>query len=267
MQLPMEYYRNAMKIKKDYYSEFEKLFHSVSDLMSDDYSSFLQLHPSLDYLLKLAPTCVFIIDYRTMDYLFYSETIKDMVGYGREEFMKGGIKFLFSHVHPDDLEVLTTQILPYITSFLKSVPPESYKDYKFSFNYRFKRIDGKYEHFRQYSTYLEPDSTGRPTINFGIAINFSPLKKDNRIALLIEKREGDEFRRISVNSDITETIFSKRELEILKLIHGGLSSSEIAKKLYLSDHTVNNHRKNMLKKTATTNTASLISYAIANGYL
>jgi len=41
---------------------------------------------------------------------------------------------------------------------------------------------------------------------------------------------------------------SKREKEILKLISDGKASKEIADDLYISVHTVNTHRQNILEK-------------------
>jgi len=53
-------------------------------------------------------------------------------------------------------------------------------------------------------------------------------------------------------------IFSKREFEIIKLIESGLGSEEIADKLFLSVHTVNTHRRNILEKTGKTHISDLI---------
>lgn len=53
-------------------------------------------------------------------------------------------------------------------------------------------------------------------------------------------------------------ILSARELEILKLIYDGASSKEIADQLFLSVNTVDNHRRNMLKKTGAIDTSALI---------
>ena len=44
-------------------------------------------------------------------------------------------------------------------------------------------------------------------------------------------------------------IFSDREFEIIRLVQKGLDSEQIAEKLFLSKHTVNTHRKNILEKT------------------
>jgi DNA-binding NarL/FixJ family response regulator len=55
-----------------------------------------------------------------------------------------------------------------------------------------------------------------------------------------------------------------REKEIMQLICEGLSSSEIAEKLFLSERTVENHRANLLDKTGCRNTLSLVIFAFRN---
>ncbi len=59
-----------------------------------------------------------------------------------------------------------------------------------------------------------------------------------------------------------EANLSEREIEILHCICEGLSNQEIADKLYISKRTVDKHRSNILEKTGTKNTASLVMYAI-----
>jgi DNA-binding NarL/FixJ family response regulator len=57
---------------------------------------------------------------------------------------------------------------------------------------------------------------------------------------------------------------SKREKEILVKICEGLSNQEIADTLFISKRTVDKHRANLLGKTNSKNTASLILFAIRN---
>lgn len=57
---------------------------------------------------------------------------------------------------------------------------------------------------------------------------------------------------------------SKREKEILFKICEGLSNHEIAESLFISKRTVDKHRANLLGKTNSKNTASLILFAIRN---
>jgi DNA-binding NarL/FixJ family response regulator len=54
---------------------------------------------------------------------------------------------------------------------------------------------------------------------------------------------------------------SDREMEVLEAIATGLTTQEIAKKLFISKNTVETHRKNLLYKLEARNTAELITNA------
>lgn len=54
---------------------------------------------------------------------------------------------------------------------------------------------------------------------------------------------------------------SEREMEVLGCIATGLTTQEIAKKLFISKNTVETHRKNLLYKLEARNTAELITNA------
>ncbi len=62
-----------------------------------------------------------------------------------------------------------------------------------------------------------------------------------------------------------EVPLSKREIEVLKLISQEFTTHEIADKLFLSAHTIDTHRKNLLSKLNVKNTAGLVRYAITKG--
>jgi len=60
---------------------------------------------------------------------------------------------------------------------------------------------------------------------------------------------------------------SRRETEVLQLLAEGLTTNEIAEKLFTSKRTIETHRQNILEKTQTKNTASLIRLAVTQGLL
>ena len=66
---------------------------------------------------------------------------------------------------------------------------------------------------------------------------------------------------------LTQNPLSKRELEVLQLLGMGLSTAEIAEKLFISPETVTSHRKNIMRKTKTRNTVELIVESLKNGIL
>lgn len=66
--------------------------------------------------------------------------------------------------------------------------------------------------------------------------------------------------------DIRDSITS-REREILGLLSKGHNSKEISEMLFLSPHTVDYHRRQLLKKTNSRNIAQLIGIAYHMGIL
>ncbi|MBE9599513.1 response regulator transcription factor [Pedobacter sp. MC2016-24] len=61
-----------------------------------------------------------------------------------------------------------------------------------------------------------------------------------------------------------QKLFSKREVEILQLMAEGCTSKMIAEKLFISEHTVIAHRKNMQQKTGLSNAIALVYFAAKN---
>lgn len=57
-------------------------------------------------------------------------------------------------------------------------------------------------------------------------------------------------------------ILSERENEIIVLIAEGHTNEMIAEQLFLSKHTVNTHRKNIMAKLGVKNTAGIVMYAV-----
>ncbi|HMT75257.1 MAG TPA: response regulator transcription factor [Chitinophagaceae bacterium] len=80
--------------------------------------------------------------------------------------------------------------------------------------------------------------------------------------------EGKLYMSLDINLSATDKqeldnipILSSREKEVLLLIADGFTNPQIAAKLFISLHTVDSHRKNLLTKFTVNNTASLIKLA------
>ncbi len=67
--------------------------------------------------------------------------------------------------------------------------------------------------------------------------------------------------------NVFENRLSDRETEVIKLICKEKSLSEIATKLVLSPRTIETHRKNILRKTKSKNTAGIVLYALNNNLI
>ncbi len=85
-----------------------------------------------------------------------------------------------------------------------------------------------------------------------------PTKFENKVSRVIDE----------THQEIPVVDFDKltpREHEILKLIIAGEQSSQIADNLFISEHTVNTHRKHILKKLGVRNTNILIRCVLEQG--
>jgi DNA-binding NarL/FixJ family response regulator len=65
----------------------------------------------------------------------------------------------------------------------------------------------------------------------------------------------------------TDEVFSQREREVLTLLSQGKSSKEIAESLFITERTVESHRRNMIEKGKVKNTVELIAYAFSLGVI
>lgn len=61
-------------------------------------------------------------------------------------------------------------------------------------------------------------------------------------------------------------MLSEREQEIITMIAEGMTNATISEKLFLSKHTVNTHRKNIMAKLGVKNTAGIVMYAVKEKY-
>lgn len=85
-------------------------------------------------------------------------------------------------------------------------------------------------------------------------------------ALMDIMTESKEKQK-SVTAIIQRDQLTPREIEIIKLLAEGMSSPDIAKKLFRSSRTIDTHRTNIMKKIGVHNIAGLIKYAIQNGII
>jgi DNA-binding NarL/FixJ family response regulator len=111
----------------------------------------------------------------------------------------------------------------------------------------------------------------------------SYVKKDCDISEIInaikETEQGNKFfcgqiletiQRAQINVEDIDfesfscepVLLSERESEIIKLIAEGQTNAQIAEILFLSNHTINTHRKNIMSKLGVKNTAGIVMYAV-----
>jgi DNA-binding NarL/FixJ family response regulator len=68
-------------------------------------------------------------------------------------------------------------------------------------------------------------------------------------------------RTVKRKKENEEAHLTEREIEIVRLIEGEFSNKQIAETLFISERTVETHRKNIFRKTATNSVIGLVKYA------
>lgn len=81
--------------------------------------------------------------------------------------------------------------------------------------------------------------------------------------LVKQKKENEAYR----DEFIVKMQLTTREVEIIRLVAQGKSAKEIADQLFLSLHTVDTHRRNILSKLKMKNIADLVRFAFENHLL
>jgi len=111
--------------------------------------------------------------------------------------------------------------------------------------------------------FLEVDGEAKPVVSFDVLSEITAIKKGNTLTLTVPSEKDDPTIYYFPPGDVIT--FSNREIELLKLVDAGFTSKEIASQLSISNHTVDTHRRNMIRKAKVRNTSQLIAYVRDTG--
>lgn len=208
---------------------------------------------------------VFVIDGPSMSYPFMSRGALDATGHRVDAFFEGGLEFMFDRiVMPQQVHrsMMEQQI-----AFFERHGDAPVDAIRFKLHYPIMGSNKKIRMLYQQHRIIHRQENGMPIGYQGFCASLPQQQEWARIYQQIELRnpvtgawEVSSYREYYPGIDDDE-LLSKREVEILRYISDGLNSRLIADKLSLSQHTVNTHRRNMLRKTNCLNTAELLKFA------
>jgi DNA-binding CsgD family transcriptional regulator len=207
-----------------------------------------------------------IFNLNIRDFDFVSPDVVKVLGYEPSEF--NTLTYL-EIIHPEDQPWLLTYETK-ASEFLRSLPVDKLMKYKVRYDLRFKKKDGGYVHILHQAAIVEHDELGNITRTLCVETDITHLKKTGKPLLSYIGLEGEpSYIDIDVDNQFLEKkkILSKREKEVLLLLIDGNLSKEIGDILNITKLTVDNHRKNMLKRNGLKTTAELVGKAINNGWL
>lgn len=194
--------------------------------------------------------------------LYASKRSLDMIGVPSKNF---DAQTFINKIHPDERSRLFkgrakfTQISEELMALKK-------KHILFSANFRSQNNSGGYSNLLHQSFFFYCE------VNKSVYL----LKIHTNIDWYIKNKNGFQFyigEDLSYFNYPTEellgkgNLFSNCEFEIIKLIDQGLSTKEIAQKLFISIFTVNTHRRNIINKTEKSKISEIIKEIKEYGFL
>jgi len=124
------------------------------------------------------------------------------------------------------------------------------------------------------STFKERSYISKMVLNGATGYLVKSASKEEIEEALLSVHEGRLYMSFDLEMSASEQremknvpVLSTREKEVLNLIADGLTNAQIAGALFISMHTVDSHRKNLLTKFGVKNTALLIRTATQYGLL
>jgi DNA-binding CsgD family transcriptional regulator len=157
--------------------------------------------------------------------------------------------------------------------YLYSQPPENRYFIKANRTVDIKCKNGTKLHCLAQSIPIAFNDKMEPIFFLNILSDLSQIKPDNSYSHYIVDASNEEKiitipiqfnKKIHANSN---SILSLAEIRVLKLLAKGNSSKQIADSLFISEHTVKNHRKSMLKKYECNSSAELVKHALKDGII
>lgn len=216
-------------------------------------------------ILVMGPYYFFLID--VCDYSVKQVSEGALTLHGLTEYPQV-LSQIIELVHPDDIDYVL-QAEKATLDKIAEIGFENQLLLKTSYCFRMRVADGSYHLFHHQSIRLTKDIHGRVSTVLNVHTDIQHITQiNNRIALVTGKGGRDDYFQIDLSHNpIAIPKLSNREMEVLGLVSRGLSSQQIADKLFISPETVRIHRRNLLKKTNTHNRCTLLRQCMEWGLI
>lgn len=235
---------------------------SVSDVALE-----IQLHKKLLNFFQVGDFCYFILNIVDGMFEYLHPSVHEFYGYSSEDFT---MENFLNYIHPADLGYFI-DCENTVMDFFTQLPPDKIQKYKVRNDYRVRKADGTYIRILHQVITIQSTDEGGVLRTLVSHTDISHLKKDSKSSLSFIGLEGEPsyidvpilFSSFQPNKEI----LTRREKQIINQLAMGHSSRQAGIALGISKHTVDTHRKNILKKTQCKSVTELIAKAIEMGWM
>lgn len=216
----------------------------------------------LEELSTTSNSAISIFDMYRQEHVFYSSNYGSIFGYDKKEMARKGLHFMEGKIHPDDIDILTNNGISLLKLFF-NFSLEEKASYKFINEYRVLKADQTYVRVIEQDQILAFDPFGNMWLSLGI-IDIAPnqLTNEGLKSQVVNFKSGAIIKLPKQTAHVqSASELTQRELQVLKMIKGGLLSKEISGRLAISVNTVNTHRQRILEKLKANNSLEAVSLA------
>ncbi|MEP5254061.1 MAG: LuxR C-terminal-related transcriptional regulator [Winogradskyella arenosi] len=221
----------------------------------------------LDEYLPYSSTFFCVTNTQSLTFEYVSKNYKSCLGLDPEELKQRGMRYFWSRIHPDDVEPWIQSLNGLMEFTLEKIPVNKRGDTNYTWNFRLKNSEGNYVNVVQNTTPLIFGSEGKPIIGLAhYTVLDAGLKMDISASAKIlnanNEYETQYFNNFS--QKLLQGRISNRERDVIRLLVLNQSSKAISEKLNISSHTVDTHRRNILKKLNISSTGELVGLLKSN---
>ena len=232
----------------------------------------LEIHKKLLDIFQVGDYYYYIFNPATASFEYVSENVKNIMKVEKAEDFSP--QYVFENMHPNDQNRFLAHEQK-VAEFFSQLTPEQVLKYKVSYDYRMKTMEGDYKWILMQTVTIQTDENGAVIRVIGVQTDITHLKTNNQPSgLSFIGLEGEKsYYNVKVDDYISiqptnETHnLTNREKEVLGLIVKGKTSVQIASILFISKHTVDSHRKNILRKTNSKSVSELLFKTITEGLI
>mgnify|MGYP001825985486 CR=1 FL=1 len=206
--------------------------------------------------------CLYVVDWQDSKVSFQRD-IQKLLGYNEDEFT---LETLLNIAHPDDLNLIN-RITQAAVNHLTNNSCLNLQSSSLNLTYRFRKKDDSYVKILRQSSLFEATKNGKMKSNLSLLTDISFFDNPDTVqwefnAPHIEQKAFKEEVYKEFNN-----FFTSREKDVIKLIAENCKTKDIAKALFISEHTVYSHRKNILRKSKCHNATELMEFCYKIGAL
>ena len=139
-----------------------------------------------------------------------------------------------------------------------------------SIDYRVRKANGKYIKILRQVCVIDTDPiSGQALTTLSICKDISNIKSSNQIGWQCMGPGTEEMDMRDILPGLPNVLYrpSSRELDVIRKLAEGKNSKRIAAELHISQHTLNNHRRNLLQRTGQRNSVELVRRMTELGWL